>query len=153
MLWLRVAHLVCIASILLFMPILLGAIHVGDAFFESTLKNMLAPYMCKRFIWACCMLPCPHLLCMLELVNTNFPSLLSSFWYIPCISWHIFRESCLVQRGVEFYEPLMCPLSTRGGNCWSSQMGEIVVDQEGELWEWSSWGCICENAFQGEFEL
>ena len=44
MLWLRVAHLVCIPSILLFMPILLGAIHVGDAFFESTLKNMLAPY-------------------------------------------------------------------------------------------------------------
>ena len=33
MLWLGLAHLVCIASILLFMPILLGAIHVGDAFF------------------------------------------------------------------------------------------------------------------------
>ena len=33
MLWLGLAHLVCIASILLFMPILLGAIHIGDAFF------------------------------------------------------------------------------------------------------------------------
>ena len=47
MLWLRVAHLVCIASILLFMPILLGAIHVGDAFVSIALKNMLAPDMCK----------------------------------------------------------------------------------------------------------
>ena len=47
MLWLRVAHLVCIASILLFMPILLGAIHVGDAFFSTTLKTMLAPNLCK----------------------------------------------------------------------------------------------------------
>ena len=47
MLWLRVAHLVCIASILLFMPILLGAIHVGDAFFSITLKNKLALDMCK----------------------------------------------------------------------------------------------------------
>ena len=47
MLWLRVAHLVCIASILLFMPILLGAIHVGDAFFSLTLKNKLTLDMCK----------------------------------------------------------------------------------------------------------
>jgi len=34
------------SSILLFMPILLGAIHVGDAFFSTTLKNMLAPDLC-----------------------------------------------------------------------------------------------------------
>ena len=47
MLWLRVAHLVCTASILLFMSTLLGATHVGDAFFFTTLKNILAPNLCK----------------------------------------------------------------------------------------------------------
>ena len=46
MLWLRVAHLVCIVSILMFIPTLLNAIHVGDAFFSTTLKNMLAPDLC-----------------------------------------------------------------------------------------------------------
>ena len=60
MLWLRVAHLVCIASILLFMPILLGAIHVGDAFFYNP-ENMLAPDLCK--------------IDSFELVHASLPSL------------------------------------------------------------------------------
>jgi len=46
MLWLRVAHLVCIVSILMFIPTLLNAIHVGDAFFSNP-ENMLAPDLCE----------------------------------------------------------------------------------------------------------
>ena len=45
----------------------------------------------------------------------------------------------------ESYEPLMCPLSTRGRSI--GQRGGLGRDLvEGEL-------CICEDAFQGEFEL
>ena len=54
-----------------------------------------------------------------------------------------FEESCLVQG--ESCEPLMCPLSTRGRSIGQSGgLGRDLV--EGEL-------CICEDAFQGEFEL
>ena len=108
------------------MPILLGAILVGDAFFLIPEKHACSWYVYCRFIWACCMLPCPHLLCMLELVNTSFPSLLSSFWYTSCISWHILRGSCLVQ-GELGSRNSWCVHCQQGGEIWGDIKGENLV--------------------------
>ena len=98
-------------------------------------------------IWAWCMLPCPHLLCMLELVIPSFSSLLSSFSCTPCISWHILRGSCLVQGESSSTNP-WCVHCQQGGEIW--------IWTRGRTWERFSWGgvlhpfCICEDAFQGE---
>ena len=74
------------------------------------------------------MLPCPHLLCMVELVITGFyiPSELFQLHSLHFMAY--FERELSSSGGVEFKEPLMCPLSTRG-KIW----GEISVFLQGGL--------------------
>jgi len=63
------------------MSTLLGANHVGDAFFSTTLKNMLSPNLCAidSFELVACFLALTHTF-SLVLIESSFASANESQW-------------------------------------------------------------------------